>query len=72
MIKTQILCGDNMSKKYLTLDSLMLFDAKIKEYTNKNFEEYKAKQLNCPNCAAPITSEKCEYCGTDFRRLIYG
>lgn len=20
--------------------------------------------LNCPNCGAPITGEKCEYCGT--------
>lgn len=24
------------------------------------------EQLNCPNCGAPITSEKCEYCGTLF------
>ena len=22
---------------------------------------------NCPNCGAPITSSKCEYCGTVFR-----
>lgn len=21
---------------------------------------------NCPNCAAPITGPKCEYCGTVF------
>ena len=24
------------------------------------------EQLNCPNCGQPITSEKCEYCGTLF------
>lgn len=24
------------------------------------------KQLNCPNCGAPITGIKCEYCGTQF------
>ena len=24
------------------------------------------ERLNCPNCGAPITSEKCEYCGTLF------
>lgn len=24
------------------------------------------EQLNCPNCGQPITSEKCEYCGTVF------
>jgi len=23
-------------------------------------------KLNCPNCGAPITSSKCEYCGTVF------
>ena len=23
-------------------------------------------QTNCPNCGAPITSEKCPYCGTVF------
>lgn len=22
--------------------------------------------LNCPNCGAPINSDKCEYCGTSF------
>ena len=32
------------------------------------------KLTNCPNCGAPITSSKCEYCGTvfrDFDREIY-
>ena len=24
------------------------------------------ENLNCPNCGQPITSEKCEYCGTVF------
>lgn len=24
------------------------------------------EQLNCPNCGAPITGFKCEYCGTQF------
>lgn len=24
------------------------------------------EQTNCPNCGAPITSEKCPYCGTVF------
>jgi hypothetical protein len=23
-------------------------------------------QLNCPNCGAPITGDRCEYCGTQF------
>jgi len=25
------------------------------------------KLTNCPNCGAPITSCRCEYCGTVFR-----
>ena len=24
------------------------------------------KELNCPNCGAPITGIQCEYCGTMF------
>lgn len=24
------------------------------------------KLLNCPNCGAPITAEKCDFCGTVF------
>ena len=24
------------------------------------------KKLNCPNCGAPITGIRCEYCGTMF------
>jgi len=24
------------------------------------------RALNCPNCGAPITDEKCQYCGTKF------
>ena len=25
-------------------------------------------KLNCPNCGAPITGSKCEYCGTYFEQ----
>ena len=24
------------------------------------------EKLNCPNCGAPLVSEKCQYCGTLF------
>ena len=27
-------------------------------------------KLNCPNCGAPITGSKCEYCGTDFEQKM--
>lgn len=26
----------------------------------------KREMLNCPNCGAPITAEKCQYCGAVF------
>lgn len=29
------------------------------------------KDLNCPNCGAPITGDKCEYCGTLFRIKVH-
>ena len=25
--------------------------------------------LNCPNCGAPITGPRCEYCGTAFEEV---
>lgn len=28
------------------------------------------EKLNCPNCGQPITSEKCEYCGTVFYDFV--
>lgn len=24
------------------------------------------KQMNCPNCGAPMKGSRCEYCGTEF------
>ncbi len=31
-------------------------------------QEIKKKSCNCPNCGAPITSDICEYCGTEFEK----
>lgn len=59
-------------KKYISLDNLQLYDQAVKRYVNKSFERYKTKYVNCPNCGAPINGTICEYCGTDFNRLIYG
>lgn len=28
------------------------------------------EKTNCPNCGQPITSEKCEYCGTVFYDFV--
>lgn len=29
------------------------------------------RPLNCPNCAAPIIGDRCEYCGTLFLDFSY-
>lgn len=26
------------------------------------------KSYNCPNCGAPVTGPRCEYCGTQFEK----
>lgn len=56
-----------MYKQYLDLGGLALINEKIKQILNEDAKKYETKQLNCPNCSAPITSDKCEYCGTVFR-----
>lgn len=41
----------------------------------KAIEAIKNKKLNCPNCGAPITGDRCEYCGTlfyDFANIEIG
>lgn len=34
----------------------------IKKSTDKHM-------YNCPNCSAPITGDRCEYCGTVFKQV---
>ena len=33
--------------------------------------KYDYKQLNCPNCGAPIIGDKCEYCGAMFIDTVH-
>ena len=45
------------------------------EYADEQLKGAKMKRiknnvLNCPNCGAPITGMKCEYCGTMFYDLV--
>lgn len=50
-----------------SLDTLKELSDYIKENdSNLNNNNSIKKQTNCPNCGAPITSYKCEYCGTRF------
>ena len=32
----------------------------------KDKPKFREELLNCPNCGAPITGDRCEYCGTQF------
>ena len=39
---------------------------RVKSDTSSFTEPNTNKTTNCPNCGAPITGSRCEYCGTDF------
>lgn len=64
--KINELCNEN------TLDTLY----EIHKYINTkphSYNSYTKKSTKCPNCGAPITSSKCDYCGTDFKQaMLYG
>ena len=47
-------------KAHSTLDTLYELACWTETHSNIN------KSTNCPNCGAPITSSKCDYCGTNF------
>lgn len=42
----------------------------MKEYVDIKIQLANNKQTNCPNCGAIITGMKCEYCGTDFEKML--
>lgn len=50
--------------KYLDLSGLQLYNELQKEYWENVAQN---KKHNCPNCGAPISGLKCEYCGTNFK-----
>lgn len=54
--------------KLITLNQLEKVCHSLMEYTKKMIELHHEGQTNCPNCGAAITSDKCEYCGTEFMK----
>lgn len=62
-----------MTRTFIDLKGLEYFAKCMKEYVNMQIELKVNKSTNCPNCGAPITSSKCEYCGTDFEQsMLWG
>ena len=57
-------------RKYIDLEGLKYYTQRIKEYIDVKTELTYNKKTNCPNCSAPITGMKCEYCGTDFEAIM--
>ena len=51
---------NNLSLSLSPYDTLSELAYYTKTHSDTN------KTTNCPNCGAPITSSKCDYCGTDF------
>lgn len=61
--KINELCNEN------TLNTL----SELSQYISTKSHSYTSctkKSTNCPNCGAPITSSKCDYCGTDFEQVM--
>lgn len=56
--------------KYIDLKGLEYLVKRMKEYVDVKTELVYNKRTNCPNCGAPITGMKCEYCGTDFEVIM--
>ena len=51
---------------YLDYENIKAYDTflELSNWTKTHSDTNKT--TNCPNCGAPITSSKCDYCGTDF------
>ena len=58
------------SVKFIDSKALEVYTKCMKEYINMKIELSTKHSTNCPNCGAPITSSKCEYCGTDFEQKM--
>ena len=56
--------------KYLDIKGLEYFVKRMKEYIDIKIDLAQNKRTNCPNCGAPITGMKCEYCSTDFEAIM--
>ena len=53
--------------KYIDINALEHYTKCMKKY--KYEDRFKNEtMLSCPNCGAPITGSKCEYCRTDFEQ----
>ena len=52
--------------KVLNIEGLKYYDRLIKQYIDKRIEIGTKGKTSCPNCAAIITSDVCEYCGTNL------
>lgn len=57
-------------RKLVDIEALRYYDECVKKYINMKIDLKINKSTNCPNCGAPITDTKCEYCGTDFERSV--
>lgn len=56
------------SIKYIDLTALECYHKKLMEHINLLVINKAFEYSTCPNCAAIITSDKCDFCGTLFRK----
>ena len=53
-------------RKYIELDGLKHYHQLLMKTVRAEIQLQTTGLCNCPNCGAPIKSEECEYCGTNF------
>ena len=59
--------------KYIDINALEHYTKCMKKYINMKIDLKTKHSTTCPNCGAPITSSKCEYCRTDFEQsMLWG
>ena len=56
--------------KFVNLENLKYYDRCLKQYINMRIDLNTKKSTKCHSCGAPITSSKCDYCGTDFEQVM--
>lgn len=54
--------------KMVDLEALKYYHELNMKATKALIELYHEGATNCVNCGAPIQSEKCPYCGTNFMK----
>lgn len=57
-----------MNIKYIDLKGLEFYHKNLMRYIDKLIVNRAFEYSHCPNCGAIIIGDKCEFCGTVFKK----